>query len=1149
MGGYGAPSIELLSGLLDRSRVGSLYQFGAPLYLKSLEIKGFKSFVRKTSLEFEPGVVIIVGPNGSGKSNIADAVMWVLGEQSPTSLRGNRMEDIIFSGSTGHRPVNLAEVTLTLDNTHGDFPLDFSEVSITRNVVRGGDSEYLLNNTPCRLLDIQELLSDAGVGRTLNSVISQGNLDEVLNCRPEERRSYVEEAGGLLKFRRRREKAQRRLERMREELDRVNGVARELKRQLRPLEQQAAKLEKYRKLATELGEARLKLDVIRLSTMQAQWQAHLDAEGKREERAKALEGQVAALEAEVRAWEDAEEARRAKEVSLREKLYQLVSLDERLRAMLPVWDERRRLARAATGAPDTGELERLAAQVAPLERKAEEVGALLEEAKEAERLAAATASELKGKVEAASREKAACQARLEVLSKGGVSAADERMRARLVDVDRLREEKDSLSAEVADFTEARDSLRDTVSRLESECRSATGRVEELLTAMRAAGEEQSRLITSLDIAARLDADRWGVIQATAGLIRDDPTKGGLGGMLIQGLTIEGPYERAIVGYLGPWAYALIAEDDSAIKKAINHLKGEALGQSLFLKYSDGAGKKAKAAKIDGAKPARDVVKSPDFFEQALEVLLDGVYIAGGLDEAFELAAENPSLTFVTEDGDVVAGNTMYKGGSPEVGKVHIEMTASRRAEMEESLAACTATLDKLTLDLAAAKEEVAEPEASLAEARTELAEAEDALRERAGNLAALAMKIEIISGDAEALAEPEDTGASAECESRLVELDAELKELEAAAAAAALELMGASAKVREISSELAIHQRRLESGREAQSKLESVPKAGSSDFPDGEVAKLEKLHARLLARAAETRRLLREELEAAPDSGTAAQIRAHRDKISDLMKEHESLRELSHADELGRAELKVKVEQLVERIVDGHKVPLEFALEQYASDEPAEELEGRVAALSAKMEHIGPVNPEALADHGALEDRYSFFREQMDDIEHASSQLKRVITEIDQTIEQRFKETVDAVNGHFREIFATLFPGGEGEIRLTDPDDLLNSGIEIFVQPEGKHLRRISLLSGGETSLSALAFFFALFRVRPSPFYFLDEVEAALDDVNLHRFLDMVREFKKESQLILITHQKRSMEIADILYGVSMQEDGVSRVVSKRMAS
>lgn len=1119
------------------------------MYLKSLEIKGFKSFVRKTSLEFEPGVVIIVGPNGSGKSNIADAVMWVLGEQSPTSLRGNRMEDIIFSGSAGHRPVNLAEVTLTLDNSRGDFPLDFSEVSITRNVFRGGDSEYLLNNTSCRLLDIQELLSDAGVGRTLNSVISQGNLDEVLNCRPEERRAYVEEAGGLLKFRRRRDKAQRRLERMRDELDRVGGVARELKRQLRPLERQAEKLEEYRTLSKELTEARLRLDVARLSTMQAQWKAHLDSEGSREERAKELEEEIARLESEARLWEEAGEARREREAALRERLYQLVSVDERLRALLPVWEERKRLARAGLRGPDREGLERLASEVESLKARTREIAGRLEGVREAEESSSSVAVSLKAGAEAAAREKAALQARLEVLNKGGVSAADQRIRARLDDIGALREERDSLAAEAAGHAEARMSLRDALSGFECECRAAARRVEEILSAMRYAAEEQSSLATLLDNAARLDSERGGVLQATAGLMRDDPARGGLGGMLIQGLTIEEPYERAVLSYLGPWSYALIASDDSAIKAAIKHLKGKELGQSLFLKHQGGEWREAEASAIDGAVPARDQVSSPDFFENALDMLLDGVYIVEGLDEAFELARSNPRLTFLTKEGDTVAGGTMVKGGSATVGKQLREMAARRRDEMEEALAASTAKLDSLALELESVRGEAGESEAELARVKSGMVAADDSSRQRAEALASLATRIEIICDDAGHLGEAADKEAAAECEVKLVEVESRLSDLEKRAAKAESARVEQSARIRDLSAELSLEQKRLETCLEAKEKLSRVPDEGAPAFPDGEVAGLIGLHERLLARAAQTRLSLRDELDSAPFlEGSASQIRARRERMSTFMKERESLRELSHADELGRAELKVKVEQLVERIVDEHKVPLEFALKQYADESSIEELEAKVTRLFEQMEHIGPVNPEALADHGALEDRYSFFREQMDDIERAGTQLKRVITEIDSTIERRFKETVEAVDGHFREIFSTLFPGGAGEIRLTDPDDLLNSGIEIYVQPEGKRLRRLSLLSGGETSLCALAFFFALFRVRPSPFYFLDEVEAALDDVNLHRFLDMVREFKKESQLILITHQKRSMEIADILYGVSMQEDGISRVVSKKMA-
>ncbi len=935
------------------------------MYLKSLEIKGFKSFVRKTSLAFEPGVVIIVGPNGSGKSNIADAVMWVLGEQSPTSLRGGRMEDVIFSGSTGHRPVNLAEVTLVLDNSRGDFPLDFSEVSITRNVVRGGDSEYLLNNTPCRLLDIQELLSDAGVGRTLNSVISQGNLDQVLNCRPEERRDYVEEAGGLLKFRRRREKAQRRIEKMKDELERVGGVTRELKRQLRPLEKQAERLEKYTVLAAELTEARLRLDVTRLTGMQAQWQSHVDSEKEREERAKSVEAQIARLSSEVRAIEDAADARRLRESALRDELYRLVAVDETLKAMLPSWEERRRLA---AGGDDGARAAGIAERIGELEELIEASGAALAEARDKYEEASHEAGRSRSELENGAREKAVLQARLEVLEGDAPSSAANVLRERVAGMERLQSERHGLARAEEEAVIARDAAREAVTSLIMNYREAASAIERVVISLR-------------DAAADL------------------------------------------------------------------------------------------------------------------------------------------------------------------------RMTGSEPETMEQRLVECSEKVDSLSLDLERSRATFSGQAKALADALRELSKLEDLVATKSSLLAALDARIEFVREDAEALASPADGDSASSCREKLVEAGARLEELEETAGSLGARFEAASERMRAASAEHELLERELSSARDALSRMEQGTCPGTEAGPLAEVEALERLHFALAGQAARARASVIKELEESPAAGSdSANIRAQRDTIAELMKEHESLRELVHADELGMAELKVKVEQLVERIVDGHKVPLDFALKQYADESPALELEAKVESLAGRMEHIGPVNPEALADHASLAERHSFYTEQMADIEHASGQLKRVIKEIDSTIELRFKQTVDAVDSHFREIFAQLFPGGAGEIRLTDPDDLLNSGIEIYVRPEGKTLRRLSLLSGGETSLSALAFFFALFRVRPSPFYFLDEVEAALDDVNLHRFLDMVREFRKESQLILITHQKRSMEIADILYGVSMQEDGVSKVVSRRMA-
>jgi len=385
------------------------------LFLRSLTIRGFKSFARKTVLEFQPGVTIIVGPNGSGKSNIADAVMWVLGEQSPTSLRGNRMEDIIFAGSTSIKPVNLAEVVLTLDNSSSDFPLEYSEVTVSRNVVRGGDSEYRLNNNACRLLDIQELLSDAGVGRSLNSVVSQGQLEEVLSCRPEERRDYIEEAGGLLKYRRRREKAVRRLERLDDEMIRTSDVMREVRRQLRPLKQQADRLERYRSLNRELSEAQLQLDVGRLRLLQGEWKGHKDVQDERGKRLDALDEELAdktrrakELEAGLADWG-------ARGADLRSSLYRLVSIHEQLKAMLIVWKDSKKRRRTSPQVVDASVVASLQAENNRREIKRQEVAADLESSRGEETELAERVSELSARLHEITREVAMLEARAEVL--------------------------------------------------------------------------------------------------------------------------------------------------------------------------------------------------------------------------------------------------------------------------------------------------------------------------------------------------------------------------------------------------------------------------------------------------------------------------------------------------------------------------------------------------------------------------------------------------------------------------------------------------------------------------------------------------------------------------------------------------------------
>jgi chromosome segregation protein len=1127
------------------------------LFLRSLTIKGFKSFARKTVLEFEPGVTIIVGPNGSGKSNIADAVMWVLGEQSPTSLRGNRMEDIIFSGSSSLKPVNIAEVSLVLDNSNNDFPLEYSEVIVTRNVVRGGDSEYRLNNSLCRLLDIQELLSDAGVGRTLNSVISQGNLDEVLTCRPEERRDYIEEAGGLLKYRKRREKAIRRLARMDEEIVRTNDVAREVRRQLRPLQRQAGRLEQYQGLVGELKEARLKLDVVRLRAMRREWQEHEERQKERSETLARLDAEIREKAAEAGALEKAQAQWRTREANLRDGLYRLVSLHERLKAMLVMWEEKARRARDDEGAlkpPDPAEIESAARECQELTISREAFFEQQEALKQEDTRLAARAADLNTRLNELVRERAGLEARLEVISARSAAAPREggAVRDRQAEARQAAEELEGLRGRLDGLDEIESDARERVSGLEQQIESLNVDRARVLTELRAAEREQAGLVATLEILTRLETRQWTPANTSAALLETDPTGGALGGTLVENMTVEDSHETAILGFLGPWLHGVVAKDAGAVTTAIEHLKKHGLGQGLFFKY-DGEKVAAGQAPIEGARLARDAVEAPDWFGDALDTLLDGVYLVDGLKEANALASEHPRAAFLTPDGDVITGGALQKGGSPQVSDAVLQMTADRRQALEDSLAVAREKVETMDLEQSGGAVAIEKAAAALIVARSELEEASGSLSEARSLHAALTARIEALSSEY-ATGDGIDLGFGADPavlrdradELRVEEagIAAELSECEAGRRETADQLRIAS-------SELASVERRLEIGRikERDLRARDRGRAQGPAVDEGEIARLVSLHEKLagqleLARQ-RTRRLMDE--GAQDEKGAAEGLRGLREKVAELQVGHEALRDQIHGEELSTAEIKVRVEQLVDRITDEHKVPLDFALKHYPEDEPTAELEEKVEALSLQLEHIGPVNPEAIIERESLEQRYDFLKTQMDDIDKARSQLKRVITQVDREIEQKFAETLEKVNGHFMKIFATLFPNGSAELRLTDPDDLLNTGVEIMAQPQGKRLRRISLLSGGETSMTAIAFFFSLFKVRPSPFYFLDEVEAALDDVNLHRFLDLVREFKGESQLVLITHQKRSMEIADILYGVTMQDDGMSRVLSQRI--
>jgi len=961
------------------------------MFLKSLTLKGFKSFAEKTTLEFEPGVTVVVGPNGSGKSNIVDAVAWVLGAQGPRTLRGGKMDDVIFAGTPQHQALGRCEVTLTIDNTTGLLPIDFSEVTFTRTLFRTGESEYALNDVPCRLLDIQELLSDTGIGRRQHVIVGQGQLDTILNSSPTDRRAIVEEAAGVLKYRKRKERAERRLLTTEGNLIRLNDLLREVKRQLTPLQRQAEAAQKHGGVVGELRAIRLHLSGHQIAGFQTR------IERLRDERAE-LETRDTALRTRLRELDDAVLDAQSSLTALggdgvADWVVRVEALRERGRGLAALVSEKRRgVERELTAAADTGVVETLVAdqvglrnQLAQLDA---EVDALTLPGTEAQ-LAVDTAEET-------------------------LQAAEDRWRVTEGDAARARARADAM-------------------------------------------EEQLR-------AARADA-------AADTLLAVD----GVVGPVIDHLEIERGAEAAVAAALGEAMRAVVVRSGSAARSAVEQLHaGDARALVLVLD----AARTPSMLTVDvpaGARAVTELVSTRvPGLSKALGRLLERCVLVADWRTALDLVIDRPDLIAVTADGDRLGGDGVWNVGGAAAPVI-------TQVALDEALQRATAT------DVTRA-----EAQRTVESARAALAAARAAELRRAGveeRRAVLAARL-------------------GEVEARLAARDPETNALAERQRVALLERDSAFATLA----------RRLADHRAA----------------------VDSLHDRLRdrrQRQADAARSSAEQLDT---------LRAERAELEQGLGE---VRERQSRVEIEDAETRTKLDGAVEGLRTEFDVEPAAALDATAPPVPeGTTLAGRARELERELRLMGPINPLALEEHRSLQERHEFLSSQLEDVRNSRKELTRVVRAVDAEIVKVFEQAFADVSEHYTQLFSTLFPGGQGRLLLTEPENLLETGIEIEARPSGKNLRRLSLLSGGERSLAALAFLFSVFRARPSPFYLLDEVEAALDDVNLHRFLDLVHEFRDEAQLVIVTHQKRTMEAGDVLYGVSMPPGGSTRVVSQRVA-
>jgi len=1167
------------------------------VYLKSLTLKGFKSFADKTQLVFDPGLTVVVGPNGSGKSNISDSILWVLGEQSAKMLRGQAMEDVIFSGSSGRQAVGLAEVTIVLDNTDRTLPIDFSDIAITRRMYRSGESEYLINGAPSRLRDITDILHDSGLGKDTHSIISQGKLDSILASRPEERRELVEEAAGISKHRRRKERSERKLKAMQDNLTRAKDIEREINRQLRPLERQVDKARHHRGLTKQLDELETTLLVDDLRQLQDRYGVLTErgkeadaaielAQYRLDEKNRDLEKYQSLLEQKgIFVGDLGEQRRRMQDLLgrmdsdmrlLEEKGKNMVSRLSEMRMNLSAMERQSREAsveheRVAGEYSDArvraDELQSRVAELGPAAREASErrrslgkrVAQLTADVRASQRTADAETlafAKARDQISNAEVEDQMFESRLKQIE-DGVRTAKEALEGRRADAKRLEEELSrAREAEDAAVAKIRD-RKDAVSRARSDEGEARGRLSSSKATLRALEAVEAQTENASKLVAALSKRQANDIECRVADLFEAPQE------------LEGIVEAL----LGEDVLALVARDADGVATLVEAaLKSGEKGRATVASLAEGGTSRPADA------PGRGIVEELTVREDArglVGALLGDVRVVDDVRAALAAHEEVPALTYVTPQGVTVLPDGRVEvgtAGGAEQGslerKRRIRALRDGMGELEAALAEATGRISSAEAELAdardasaSAKGEVARLKGELSSATSEVGRLEAQLRQASSEQAQVSKNRAAAAERAgKARKEVERHKAAAdEAERRTSELSSKLEE-------ASTERQRASHEENETQDKLSDAKLKLATIVERRNHL-----AVREEELSRQVADLEKRRRQTeeSSRALDVLRLrvepLHERYEAVHERALAWAARL-KDRASLAEADSDSLKKtIADAREAVRAaqgeldrangvasnvkvevgKLEVQVENAINDIVSRGYV-LEDAL---ALPEPEDRvaMEKTVARIKRELSDMGPVNEVAMDEYERLKKRSDYIGEQVADLEQARKALAKINAAIDRKMRRQFLVVFDKVNANFSEIFSMLFPGGKAHLEMTDPDHLDETGVEIVAQPQGKRIQKMTLMSGGEKSLTALALLFAVYKTRTVPFYVFDEVEAALDDSNLSKLLDAIERLKETTQLIVISHQRRTMEQADVLYGVSMQADGVSHVVSQRL--
>ena len=1141
------------------------------MYLKSLKLVGFKSFADRTRLELRPGVTVVVGPNGSGKSNVVDAISWVMGTQSTKALRTSRMEDVVFAGTATRPALNRAEATVVIDNSDRALDIDLTEVAITRRLYMDGSSDYELNGVSCRLLDIQELLSDSGVGRHQHVIIGQGQVERVLNASPEDHRAVIEEAAGILKHRKRKEKAERRLERTDDNLLRLQDLLGEINRQMRPLRRQAKAAESYQGIKDQVTALTLYLSGRQLVDVESATAKAIGAQTRLRSELETHTGNITSLSSRVEQYSVSAGDLTARLERDSAAAAVLETTSERLRRIAAIAHERRR---AVSGRREAT-VERhsdLAEERESLLRDLQESASRHSEAVTAVEVAEERFRNLEAEQEsiatqnALSPEGALAAVRGELSAMESATLRDER------ELKSIRSRIDVVTSHQRDETQEVEKVNREITDLDVEIGEIQKRYEKNRD-QRVADQEawtsaEERFSEARLIAARAEARVEALRSALAGKFDDEARKqvesvSGAIGSLFSLLDVPQGIEAAVESALGLWAGAVAFQGVESLEGSVEAIKSEGLG-----------GVPVVTAVSPGSTPAREIAAAlgvdalvdrlgPAVHEDLASRLLGDVLLVEGWTTAWRLVAKHPALRAVTPEGDLIsvsgvrvahpdgAGVAMLEAAevsleraSTELSRAESQHTSAKRdfeksreterksledlERMEARLAGCTEAMGRLKKSvetLGHEKERLEGRIASIREIEVQRTEQRSQLRRR----------LTALEGE-----EAERMRAWEELESRRVQIAAERE-------VARSEWQEASERLRAIDERRSLHDERIQRIDAELGRLDLDGRTPASTarleiVEDRARLAVQLLEQRLVELRQRQAQLRESNKEVIDELGRArGEYEQTRNKI-------DTARESVSRLDVELTELRLRRESIAERLRRDADATPDTALQAGHPDlDDDADLESTLESRVAELSRLGPVNPLAASEYNELKERHDFLSDQMADVASSRAELRKVITALDEEIELRFNTAFTEVASAFQKYFSILFPGGKGRIRLVDTDDP-TSGLEIQAQPLGKKVSHLSLLSGGEKSLAALAFLFAVFEARPSPFYVLDEVEAALDDSNLRRFIKIVDEFRRQAQLIIITHQQQTMEAADVLYGVTMEPGGSSKVVRKVMS-